>query len=198
MPAYIGATTDGCMMGLPPKLLIPLLVNDLALNIMLTLLFVCFLLRLLRFRGGFAIDRCPACRLSLKICTLGAYHASKDALDVRTSPVVQMANTSPFTLQLESLIKRSMAGACLLLIPTVINLSVLLHFDGIEEGWACFSGCTLDTTWTICVVHWLTNDPSETEPASVISRSRPEIPRSYTSGTQSSDSSGTKLLPREK
>lgn len=118
-------------MGLPQKLLIPLLVYDIGTNILLTLLFVYFLLQTLKFRGGFRQNQCLMCRAMHKLIGIEG-RPSGEVLERRP---LQPACTGSFTNQLQSLIKRSLAAALLLMFPTILNLTIMLRYNGFEQGW---------------------------------------------------------------
>lgn len=49
------------------------------------------------------------------------------------------------------------------MIPTVANLTGVLITRGREQGWMCLTLCSLDVTWTVTVVHWLTVNSQEVE-----------------------------------
>lgn len=98
-------------MGLPPSLLIPLLVLDIGIDILLTTLFIYFLLQMIRFRGGFTSGNCPMCRILHKLF-------GGDAVCQRP----QTANSNASTAQLVSLIKRSLVGT--FIFPPHLNYQV--------------------------------------------------------------------------
>lgn len=185
-PAYVKPSSSGCMMGLPPSLLIPLLIYDIVINTLLTLHFVYFLLQTLRFRGGIRYNKCLICRAMQKLIRI----EEDPRMEVLERRPLQSASTGSFTNQLESLIKRSLAAALLLMFPTILNLSIMLKYNGFEEGWACFISCSFDVTWSVAIIHWLTTAETSASPPQ-----RPGLSRSSTSGLTLPTKTETTRIP---
>lgn len=162
-------------MGLPPFLLIPLLIYDVIMNILLIGLSIYFLAVMLKFRHG-RTGNLPGLFLCRKehTRTRPGIQRLETAVTIST---IHSANTSPNN-PVEQLIKRTLLGCLLVLVPTVVNVALLLRFNGFEQGWLCFSLCSMDVTWAVCVVHWLTNDVRDTSyKAPILPPVRPEAVR---------------------
>lgn len=54
---------------------------------------------------------------------------------------------------LEKLVAKSLVGAVLVVLPTVLNLAFLVKLQGRELGWLCLSICTLDGKCAYSVTH---------------------------------------------
>lgn len=116
---------DGvCRIGLPAKITIPLLAYDVILNLGLAGIF---------FRRGTKIAR-----------VVGFQHFSKCvklAMPWRTMPDPR-TNPVQFT---EYFMGRSLIAAFAIICPTITNLVVLFVLNGHEQGWLCFTICTVDS-----------------------------------------------------
>ena len=114
---------DGkCRIGLPFKVTLPLLVYDILINLSLTAFF-CFIghqyLRGRTFKQMMAVFS----------AALPFHHSKK--LDTQENLLMFM------------MIKGTM-GALAIIMPTVANLAILFKLNGHEQGWLCFTVCTID------------------------------------------------------
>jgi hypothetical protein len=69
---------------------------------------------------------------------------SEVELTVTVSRSTPRTDAHPSVSSLKMLVYRSLAGAVAIAIPTVINLGLLFRWNGQEQGWLCFTLCTLD------------------------------------------------------
>jgi hypothetical protein len=56
---------------------------------------------------------------------------------------------------LKKLIIRTLLATIWVLIPTIVNMSVLHHMV-VEQDWLCLTICTLDCAWEVTAIHWVT------------------------------------------
>ncbi|OCL05032.1 hypothetical protein AOQ84DRAFT_414522 [Glonium stellatum] len=149
------ATTDGkCHIGLPLKVTIPLLSFDAIINLALTGVFIYLLQPLLSF-GGLS-NTSPLWPNKLTSCIRRVLKIKERLDSDYSSPI-----NRNFLKSIEALLWKSLIGSVLVTLPTVANLGLLYHMKGRELGWLCFTICTIDVTWAVCVIHWLTVDPIE-------------------------------------
>jgi len=161
---------DGaCHIGIPPKVTIPLVTYDVCINIALTALFVHFLKPTLKFR----LNMFQEARHPPEPITPLPRHISR-TIDITTttenrtsfSTDGKEANASSFSMhspstfvgwahpstrfeerhnrRMDLLLKKTLFGSFLVLIPTVINMVLLAVVHGIEQSWLCSSLCGLD------------------------------------------------------
>ena len=119
------SSIDGkCRIGLPFKVTLPLLVYDILINLGLTAFF-CFIghqyLRGRTFKQMMAVFSAAL-----------PFHYSKK-LDTQENLLMFM------------MIKGTI-GALAIIMPTVANLAILFKLNGHEQGWLCFTVCTIDGT----------------------------------------------------
>ncbi|EON66011.1 hypothetical protein W97_05254 [Coniosporium apollinis CBS 100218] len=163
---------DGrCRIGLPLKVTIPLLTFDIVINVALTSIFVHHLGPLIRFEsnvGGISGNPYMPSHIGGSLKRL--FRKSKPRISVSsTLDGDWTTNLNHENMRaVEKLVWKSLIGAVVVMIPTVINLTLLYHWQGREQGWLCFTICTLDATWQVCVVHWLTVDPIEMDSRSMM------------------------------
>ncbi|CAF9904924.1 hypothetical protein IMSHALPRED_000214 [Imshaugia aleurites] len=127
---------DGkCRIGLPLVITIPLLTYDIAINFALTFVFCLRGARLVKIRGPRHALHCIALALPFR------------KVPGLRDPVVAC----------EFFMGRSGLGASAIILPTVANLVILFALHGHENGWLCFTVCTIDITWSATIIHWLTS-----------------------------------------
>ena len=115
---------DGkCRIGLPLVITIPLLSYDVTINIALTLIFIVRGMRLVKIRGFNHAMHCIALALPFR-----KVHGLRD-------PIVAC----------EFFMGRSGLGASAIILPTIANLVILFVLDGHENGWLCYTVCTIDS-----------------------------------------------------
>ncbi|KAF2755842.1 hypothetical protein EJ05DRAFT_79515 [Pseudovirgaria hyperparasitica] len=145
---------DGkCRIGLPLKVSVPLLTFDVAVNVALTAVFI-YLLRPLLTLGSNSVTSSSAVAKAVSIASwalgIGKRHSDQEH-----------PSNAALLKRVKKLLWKSLLGMLLVLLPTMANLTVLYTFQGRELGWVCFTICTLDITWGVSIVHWLTMDPME-------------------------------------
>ncbi|KAF6241653.1 hypothetical protein HO173_000364 [Letharia columbiana] len=150
---------DGkCRIGLPLVITIPLLSYDIIINFALTFVFVMRGARLVKIRNF-----------------QHALHCIAMALPFRKVPGLR----DP-VIACEFFMGRSGLGASAIILPTIANLVILFALNGHENGWLCFTICTIDSmflvacpvlracspydstngstvTWSASIIHWLTS-----------------------------------------
>lgn len=150
---------DGkCRIGLPLVITIPLLSYDIIINFALTFVFVMRGARLVKIRNF-----------------RHALHCIAMALPFRKVPGLR----DP-VIACEFFMGRSGLGASAIILPTIANLVILFALNGHENGWLCFTICTIDSmfpvpcpvlracsphdstnrstvTWSASIIHWLTS-----------------------------------------
>ena len=144
-PDSLVSRADGlCRIGLPRGTALGLIVFDVALNTILTLHYYIIAWRLSPFKN------------------------SREALKYITAAVpfrrLRATNNNGQALR-KFQVGRAILGVILIIIPTTANLAFLVYFHGHEEGWLCFTACTLDITWGVIIIHWLTSNPSYSVPS---------------------------------
>lgn len=166
-----------CRIGVPAKVTIPLITYEILINLALTGVFVALLRPLLMFRRSHKFpDNQPRDDDESPRRENDAGHENKDAsieLTVSNTQAVHVT-LDPSVKSLKALVYKSLVGGVVMLLTTVINLGLLARWNGHEEGWLCFTLCTLDgkfamvscwsesdlftVTWSVAVVHYLTVD----------------------------------------
>lgn len=114
------SAVDGmCRIGLPLAVTITLLAYDTTINVLMVGMYILLGWPYMRGRGSSGV-------------WLRALR-----LNTNTAGLSQ-------GLILELLICKGVYGACLVVLPTVANLAVLYKIHGREQGWLCFTICTID------------------------------------------------------
>ncbi len=140
------STIDGkCRIGLPIRATISLLVFDVFINCVLTAVFIHLLRPILRFGGNL---RTEASSVPVERSRFKSFLLRILLLKQRGGLAQELSSSPPLNNSLldavERLIWKSLIGACLVLLPTVVNLCLLYHLQGREQGWLCFTICMLD------------------------------------------------------
>lgn len=148
--------TGKCRMGLSVNILIALLGYDLFINVILTGLFVHLLISPLRFRYENSTQQLQQpMSLAQRLSNIGQ---PKQSSAVTEAPhVLVHSNVSPASTEsIERLLQTSLTGLLLILLPTIVNLAILLKFQGHEPGWLCFTLCQADGMFPreLCKVPW--------------------------------------------
>ncbi|KAH9828298.1 hypothetical protein Tdes44962_MAKER02463 [Teratosphaeria destructans] len=65
------------------------------------------------------------------------------------------------TDHLKGLVYKTIGGTMVMMAATIINLVVLYKYHGFEHGWMCFTCCLVDITWTVGIIHLLTETKKE-------------------------------------
>lgn len=162
-PIATKSAEDGrCRIGLPYKVSIPLLGLDCIVSVALTGVFLYLLRPFLKPHANLAAPSVSLCQ------ELGSRHPSSiyiiKSVTVSKSQrpsgeddgtaMAHMGGSRPQdpiiitrrSSKLHRLAVRSLIGGILVLLPTLANLAVLYQFRGREQGWLCFTFCTLDGT----------------------------------------------------
>lgn len=141
--ANVSEADGRCRIGLPFRVTIPLLTFDVAINVLLTGIFVYLLRPLFRFNkaGSPATLSGKGIREMFKLA-----HARSNSFDLG------IVNHHSYK-SIQRLLWKSLAGSVLVMLPTVGNLSALIPLQGQELGWVCLLICTLDGMCDL-VSHW--------------------------------------------
>ena len=127
--AFIKPVTDlsqidgKCRIGLPLVITIPLLTYDIIINFILTGIFYLRGARLISTRNFSHMLRCIAMALPFR-----RVHGLRDPVKA-----------------CEFFMGRSALGAMAIILPTIANLVILFVLNGHENGWLCFTICTIDS-----------------------------------------------------
>ncbi|KAL0263759.1 hypothetical protein SLS55_002741 [Diplodia seriata] len=168
----VAKITDGqCRVGLLSRVTIPIISFDIVINIGFTVLFIRLLWPLLSFHSK------RASRLGLAATSSSSWHRrvlaprsrqaqhDQPAVEVRgkdaaIAPRIDVGNTRLLKV-LRKLVFKTVIGGVLVMVPTTANLVLLFRWEAHEPGWMCATICSLDVTWSVVVVHWLTVDPAD-------------------------------------
>lgn len=147
-----------CRIGVPTKVTVPLIMYDILINVALTAVFVVLLRPLLQFQeqqkvpgihlaygNDGTLVKIPLPQLRDHLPSTG----SDVELATSTSHSTPRIDHHPSVNSLKILVYKSVAGAIAIMLPTVINLGLLFRWRGQEEGWLCFTLCTLDGDSTL-------------------------------------------------
>ncbi|KAK7180838.1 hypothetical protein PSPO01_13118 [Paraphaeosphaeria sporulosa] len=158
---------DGrCRIGLPFRVTIPLLSFDVAINTLLTGIFVHLLRPLLRFNVQ-ANEAAPITAFARGVRRVLRPHGGPTSLDVYAM------NHQSFK-SIERLLWKSLTGSILVMLPTVGNLVTLIPLHGQELGWVCLTICAFDVTWSVLVVNWLTIGSTDLDGKPLVMLAQPE------------------------
>lgn len=151
-----------CKMGLPMAVSISLLVFDTLINFTLTAVFIWLIRPLLAFHRSSNPDSKSYFRDKLKT-SFGALCARIPITLGSTSGPYHQEATQSRVSQVEQLVWKTIIGTILVVLPTIANLVSLNAVGGREHAWICYTVCTADITWSVCIIHWLTVDPLEVD-----------------------------------
>ena len=147
-----------CRIGVPTKVTVPLIMYDILINVALTAVFVVLLRPLLQFQeqqkvpGIHLADGNDGTLVKIPVPQLRDHLPSTGSdveLATSTSHPTPRIDHHPSVDSLKILVYKSVAGAIAIMLPTVINLGLLFRWRGQEEGWLCFTLCTLDGDSTL-------------------------------------------------
>lgn len=158
-------TTGICQIGIARPVASALLAWDVFVSIFLTAVFVrrCKPYMVTGLRGTFLY---PALKGLLKKLTHRNRRISTTGGDV----IISISKDAKDALM--RVIQKTFWGCLGILASTTTNFSLLLYWAGKEEAWFFFTLCTLDVTWALVILHWLTNAPHEM-------KSKPQTPSIY-------------------
>lgn len=127
-PVTTLSAIDGkCRIGLPLGITIPLLSYDILINFSLTIVFWLRGKRLVRSRGLKHAFQCITMAL----------------------PFRHIQGLRDPVMACELFMGRSALGAAAIILPTCANLIILFVLNGHENGWLCFTICTIDGMFPI-------------------------------------------------
>ncbi|TID19455.1 Helicase [Venturia nashicola] len=149
-----------CEMGLPMIISISLLVFDTLINFTLTAVFIWLIRPLLAFRRTSNPDSQSYFRDKFKTSFSALCARIPVTLGRKSGPYHQEVTRSDVS-KIERLVWKTIGGTILIVLPTIANLVSLTVVGGREHAWICYTVCTADITWSVCVIHWLTVDPLE-------------------------------------
>jgi uncharacterized membrane protein (DUF485 family) len=145
-----------CRIGVPVKVTIPLIAYDIVLNVVLTAIFVMLLRPLLAFREDTTViveslhaeqDNTATKEMMNQATDSASSAPSSESIAELTTfavPVMLRYINESNIRALKLLVYKSLGGAIAMLIPTVVNLGLLYRWKGEEQGWLCFTLCTVD------------------------------------------------------
>ena len=119
----LSAVDGKCRIGLPLVITIPLLTYDIIINFILTGIFYLRGARLISTRNFRHILHCIAMAL----------------------PFRRVPGLRDPVRACEFFMGRSALGAMAIILPTIANLVILFVLNGHENGWLCFTICTIDS-----------------------------------------------------
>ncbi|KAI9672220.1 MAG: hypothetical protein M1831_002034 [Alyxoria varia] len=151
-----------CQIGLPTGLGIGLLCYDLFINVGLTMIFMWLLIPRLRFLfriTGRFLPQAKALGRSItgedppiknkpvlvRLANVGMHRDSSG--DSQEALVLARTRNKAMEQSADSmdwLVKKTMMGLLIGLIPTIVNLALLLGLHGFEHHWLCFTLCITD------------------------------------------------------
>ncbi|KAK3069657.1 hypothetical protein LTR53_011837 [Teratosphaeriaceae sp. CCFEE 6253] len=184
-PVGVVSPVDGqCTIGLPRTSLMVLMTYDIIVNIALTGTFIVLLVPLLHLRPlgrrTQALLRSTSSQtlrpnvIRLEPSKLSILSTTTDETALLGPPPLIIID--PKTRHLRMLVGKSTFGAVVMLTATIVNLMVLYRYNGMEHSWICFAGCLLDVTWSVTVIHLLTEGGKHNErPALIHSRHSNEL-----------------------
>lgn len=152
------ADDNKCRIGVPTKVTVPLIAYDIFINAALTGVFVALLRPLLRFQKQRKApdihlanepDSAPLEAQKSQAHTDLPSTESEIELTASSSHSTPRGDKHPSVNSLKILVYKSLAGAVAITLPTVTNLGLLFRWKGQEQGWLCFTLCTLDGKQTI-------------------------------------------------
>ena len=152
------AKSDGqCRIGLPLKVTVPLLTYDITINAALTAVFVALLRPLLKLRNPSTareVIAAPAHHTGHHFKHAAQQFTSHFGGNNSVTSDIELQERSqlpprdviinPNVKALKNLVYKSLGGAVVVLIPTIVNLGLLYRWRGEEQGWLCFTICTVD------------------------------------------------------
>lgn len=147
--AEMGAD-DKCRIGLEPRTAGALLAFDLAINLWLTLLFVWQLMTFLKARAQMEPEVSMS-SLTRHFIGVTNFKSGSVPQSQPESPqdieidLVALGSETRVIDSLERLVKKSLIGLMLIVIPTSVNLIMFIVMNGMETGFECFLTCTLDS-----------------------------------------------------
>ena len=128
-----------CRFGLTPGLSIGLCIYDVVINFALTIIFVWLFQPLLAFGRPTNVPQWK--QWMIRKVAPYAKHMPLNFLEVlpyRQTLTRELVNAR------EKVVKKTLVGSVLIVIPTVVNMTILYVDDGKELGWLCLTLCIID------------------------------------------------------
>ncbi|UPX15601.1 uncharacterized protein EKO05_0006044 [Ascochyta rabiei] len=150
---------DGrCRIGLPPRVSLPLLCFDVAVNFLLTGVFFWLLRPVLDFHGLLRLSTWVGNNFTTKIKKSGQRR------EVELESALEGASMkSAMNKNIKKLLWKCLIGSTLVMVPTVANMTQFYIMNSRELGWVCLTICTFDISWGVIIVNWLTIGSAEAE-----------------------------------
>ncbi|KAF2626168.1 hypothetical protein BU25DRAFT_344289, partial [Macroventuria anomochaeta] len=150
---------DGrCRIGLPPQVSFPLLCFDVVVNFLLTGVFFWLLRPVLDFHGLLKASTWFGSRVTSKVKN------SVRKREIEMQSALEGASLkSAMNKNIKALLWKCLIGSTLVMLPTVANMTQFYIMNSRELGWVCLTICTLDISWGIIIVNWLTIGSAEAE-----------------------------------
>lgn len=136
-----------CHIGLPPKTSIVLCIYDIIINFSLTGVFLWLLRPLLAFGRPTDVPIWKRCLIE----KLASY-AWLMQFRLPDIPAYRLTLTREVVKARENLVRKTLIGTILVVIPTIVNLSILYVVGGKEMGWLCLTLCTSDGTLPFFII----------------------------------------------
>lgn len=169
--APVGIVDEGdgqCRIGLPRKAVMVLMVYDILINLILTGAFLIKLHPLFRLRSrtvepifgsktsiiplrsilkkpDFATTRFFPSRAGAPFEDSSSSSSSLRDPFQAEQPRCMAQVIDPNVDHLKRLVKKTICGTIIMLTATIINLSLLIKYNGQEHGWICFMCCLIDS-----------------------------------------------------
>jgi hypothetical protein len=135
-----------CRIGLAGSASLSLLLYDIVVNFFLTGVFIWLLRPLLQFhrQGEMENWRYRLRQMAAKgLSCVSINLAIGRARPISEGPYHRALNENLVTA-VERLVWKSLIGCIVVVLPTIVNLSLLYAFGGEEQGWLCFTICIVD------------------------------------------------------
>lgn len=130
---------DKCHIGLPPKTSMTLCIYDIVINFSLTFTFLWLLRPLLAFGRPTQVPLWKQW-LSEKL----APYAWLIPFKLPEIPPYRQTITRELVKAREKLVRKTLIGSILVIMPTIANLMILYVLNGQEMAWLCLTLCTTD------------------------------------------------------
>ncbi|KAF2678934.1 hypothetical protein K458DRAFT_315510, partial [Lentithecium fluviatile CBS 122367] len=150
---------DGrCRIGLPPKVSFPLMCFDVGVNFLLTGVFIWLLKPVLSHHGLLSLSGLLGERTAKKL-RLGIAKGKGRG----NAPQYTDQQRQAWNKNIKILLWKCLVGSTLVMLPTVGNMAQFYVMKGRELGWICLTVCTLDVSWGVIIINWLTIGSAKAE-----------------------------------
>ncbi|KAF1961728.1 hypothetical protein CC80DRAFT_574320 [Byssothecium circinans] len=149
---------DGrCRIGLPPKVSFPLMCFDIGVNFLLTGLFFWLLKPVLSHHGLLSLSGLFGEKI-VKRLRYGRWGVGRG-----NKIQYSGAQKHEMNKNIKILLWKCLIGSALVMLPTVGNMAQFYIMKGRELGWICLTICTLDVSWGVLIINWLTMGSAQAE-----------------------------------